>query len=140
MYRTIFVKAYLKQRVKEKISQVQVGTRTVSKRRDFYSTEMVQEDEPVYEQRKETFPTGPQSDTEIDGDDFAHRIEKACNDLAEKGYDLVQMTEVTRGAYNYDVKPNASRTDHVCAGGGYSIAYGYSMTDGMMLLFRRRAG
>ncbi|GGF77737.1 hypothetical protein GCM10007301_42090 [Azorhizobium oxalatiphilum] len=138
MYKTVFVKAYLKQEVREQVSNVQVGTRTISKRKGLFDTAMVQEEEPVYEQRVEKVTTGKHSETEIDAEDFSRRIEKTCNDMHDKGYDLVSMNEVIRGAYHYDAKPNQSRTDHLCAGGGYSIAYGYSMTDGMMILFRKR--
>lgn len=140
MFKTVFVKAYLKQEVRERVANVQVGTRTISKRKSLYESEMVQEEEPVFEQRVEKVGTGKHSDTEIDAEDFSQRIEKACNDMYEKGYDLVSMTDVIRGAFHYDCKPNQSRTDHLCAGGGYSISYGYSMTDGMMIMFRKRGG
>lgn len=122
----------------EKKVKRQTGTRKVQKKKGIFSSELIEVDEPIYEEAIEKVPTGKYSDTHINIDDFARRITDACNDLHEKGYDVIKITEVIEGRYNYAFQANGSRVDNHCSGGGgYGYGYGYSVTDGVVILAKK---
>ncbi len=57
-------------------------------------------------------PTGEYSDTYINIDDFAKRITDACNALDKNGYDVIKISEVIKGRYNYTWGHYGSSTAH----------------------------
>lgn len=124
---------YEEQKVKQ-----QTGIRKVQRKKGLLSSEVIEVDEPIYEETIERVPSGKFSDTHISMDDFARRIVEACNDLEEKGYDVVKITDVIGGSYNYAYQANGSRIDNHCSGGGYSYGYGYSVTDGAIIIAKQR--
>jgi len=85
----------------EKKVKRQIGVRKVQKKKGIFSSEIIEVDEPIYEEVIEKVPTGKYSDTYVNIDDYARRITDACNDLHEKGYDVVKITEVIEGRYNF---------------------------------------
>lgn len=62
-----------------------------------------------------------ESDAFIDGYDLASECEKACNDLDHAGYEVLSITETTRGNY---WEQNQSAT-------------GWSMTMGLIITAKR---
>lgn len=62
-----------------------------------------------------------QSDTWVDGDDLAWRCEEACNGLDAEGYEVISLTEVTKGHYMT----------------GASGGAGWSLTHGILITGRR---
>ena len=44
--------------------------------------------------------TEKESECWIDGDRLARDCEKACNDLGELGFEVISITEITRGSYH----------------------------------------
>ena len=122
----------------EKKVKRQVGVRTVQKKKGIFSSEVVEVEEPVFEEVVERVPTGKYSDRYINIDDFARMITDACNDLDKAGYDVVKISEVIEGRYNYtwdkfDYSTNGS------ASSCYSYGYGYSVTDGVVIIGKKRA-
>ncbi len=70
---------------------------------------------------KDTFFSGTVTETTdcyIDGKDLAQRCEELCNAMAADGYDIVSITETTRGGYNI--------RSH--AGAGWSMTHGLIIT------------
>jgi hypothetical protein len=62
------------------------------------------------------------SDSEIDGERLQQDVQQAVDGLNEEGYDVVSLTPVESGAYNWSPE-------------GYS--YGYSYTEGVIILARK---
>ncbi|WP_129102203.1 hypothetical protein [Arcobacter sp. CECT 8985] len=78
------------------------------------------------------------SDTEIEG--FSLKINKTCNNLLKSGYDIINITPINSGRYNYkykDVKSSmrlvGSNTEKI-DGGGYGYDYGFGITDGVIII------
>ncbi len=132
-YKTQWISANYAEIRKSKTIQVKTGTRSVLKRKGLFSGEKVEVEEDIMEPRVVWEGTGTYSDTRIDSVDLATRIQKACNEQWEAGYDLVQVLDTLEGRYNY---AKGSLGAQVTGGWGYG--YGYSLTDGVVLLFRRR--
>lgn len=123
----------------EKKVQRQVGVRKVQvrQRKGFLGkeVEVVEIDEPIYEEVTEKVPTGKYSQTYIDMDAYAKAITEQCNDLHEQGYDVIKITEVIEGKYNWD-KYGTSAVGNGGAPTCYS--YGYSVTDGVVIIGKKR--
>jgi hypothetical protein len=96
-----WVRASMAALYEEKKIKRQTGVRKVQKKKGIFSSEVIEVDEPIYEEVIEKVPTGTYSDTYIDINEFARRITNACNDLHENGYDVIKITEVIAGRYNY---------------------------------------
>jgi hypothetical protein len=81
-------------------------------------------------------PTGQkigitESDSEIDGYQLSVDVQKAISLLATDGYEIVSMEQVISGRYQSKFKEAGfSGTD-----GGWG--YGYSFTEGMIILARK---
>jgi hypothetical protein len=121
----------------EKKVKRQTGVRKVQKKKGIFSSAIVEVDEPIYEEVIEKVPTGKHSDTYINIDDFARRMTDACNDLHEKGYDVIKITEVIEGRYNYAYDKYGTGFNGA-APTCYSYGYGYSVTDGVVILAKKR--
>ena len=73
---------------------------------------------------KEGFLSGStekESECWIDGDRLAQDCERTCNELAGQGYEVISITEVTRGSYQL---------------GGYSGA-GWGLNHGVLVTAKR---
>ncbi|NCN89496.1 MAG: hypothetical protein GW936_08695 [Gallionella sp.] len=73
------------------------------------------------------------SKSEIDGDRLAKDIEKAIENLNSEGYEVVCMSEVISGQYNYDSYTGSS------PGYAYGYGYGYSYTEGVTIIAKKSA-
>lgn len=125
---------YKEQKVKK-----QVGVRTIEKKKGIFSSKVIEIEEPVFKEVVEMVPTGEHSDTYINIDDFAKKITDACNDLDKNGYDVIKISEVIGGRYNYTWGNYAN--SHVSSGAAstcYSYGYGYSVTDGVVIIGKMR--
>ena len=131
-YKTVCISANYAEIKKKRTDRVKVGTRTVQKRKGMFSGEMVDVEEDVFEDREVWYGTGKYYDTRIDMADLARRIQETCNQYWDAGYELVQTIDTIEGRYNYEAKTGAQGT------WGYGYGYGYSITDGVVLLFRKR--
>ena len=126
--------------VKEQKVKKQVGVRKVMKKKGLLRTEMIEVDEPVFEEVVEDVPTGTYSDTQINLEDLARRIADTCNELDQAGYDVIKISDIVRGAYNYAVDRYHSVTNSSAPDTCYSYGYGYSVTDGVIIIGKKRAG
>jgi hypothetical protein len=75
------------------------------------------------------------SDCEIDGERLANDIGAAIAQLNRDGYEVVTVSEVTSGRYDWKYQTGGSAT----AGWGYGYGYGYSITEGVMIVAKRAA-
>jgi hypothetical protein len=115
--KTVYVNSYFK--AVGKIVDVKVPTG--EKKTGFFGDE---KDITKIEQRWEQ--TGS-SDCEIDGQRLADDIQTAVQTLNSEGYSVTSITPVTSGRYNYEYKDKGQY-------GGYSYGYGYSITEGMVII------
>jgi hypothetical protein len=70
------------------------------------------------------------SDSKIDGQRLSEDIQKAVDNLNKEGYEVICISEVTSGIYNYE-----GSTTH---GGGVSgYGYGYSYTEGVNIIAKK---
>ena len=75
------------------------------------------------------------SDCEIDGERLSHDIQKAIEELNRDGYEVVSVTPVTSGQYNYKYETKALQQ----SGWGYGYGYGYSYTEGVSIVAKKIA-
>ncbi|MGO9389023.1 hypothetical protein, partial [Rhodoblastus sp.] len=74
--------------------------------------------------------TGEYSDTNIDIAKFAKEIEDVCNKFYADGYDVVSTIDVIEGNYSFDDGTGEAKA---------AYGYGYSVTDGVVILFKNRS-
>lgn len=127
-YKTVWVRAEMGSLMKKVLKRRQIGTKMVSKEKGFFGSSSVMVEEPVFEEYEELVPTGERSNTFINIEDFSNKIMAACNLLADEGYEVVHISDVIDGRYNFETKFNGD------AGWGYG--YGYSVTDGAVITAR----
>lgn len=118
----------------EKTVNRQTGVRKVQKKKGLFSSDVIEVEEPIYEDVTERIPAG-ESDKFIDIEDFAKRITDACNDLEKDGYDVVKISEIIEGRYNYAWDRFGGFGDPILS---YSYGYGYSVTDGVVIIGKKR--
>lgn len=109
-----------------------VGTRMVERKKGMFSreTEMIEED--VLENKDEWVPTGKYYDHEIDIIDLATRMEKDMNACAKEGWEVFSNDLTIKGFF--DARTIQSVTQGLTGG----WAWGYSLTSGVILTYRRR--
>lgn len=132
------VRAQMLPLFEQKTVRKQVGVRTIQKKKGLFSSAIVEIEEPIFEEVVERVPTGKHSERFIDMDDLAKRITEACNDLDASGYDVIKISEIVGGWYDFKYLANGTRGDNHCSGGGYSYGYGYSVTDGVVIIAQKR--
>lgn len=76
------------------------------------------------------------SDTRIDGARLTRDIESAVSSLNQEGYEVVSITPITSGQYNFSYQTTGSGHS---GDSGYGYGYGYSITEGVTILARRNA-
>ena len=137
-YKTFWVRANMG-KIKEKVTKKrQVGTNTVTKTKGLFKKETYDVEEPIYEEYSEWVPTGKNSDTFIDIEDFSERIMNACNELHADGYDIINISDIIDGRYKYNTWEGQNTHGTLGSGGttwgaGWGYGYGYSVTDGVII-------
>jgi len=117
--KTIFIKAHFKPRHKEITVEVPTGKTTTG----FFGGK---KEVTRKETRREQIGW---SNCEIDGERLATDISQAISELNNAGYDVISITNITSGDYNYDYKAPQY--------GSYGYGYGYSYTEGVLILSRQ---
>lgn len=121
MNKVVFVQAYFAPIGKNQVVKVPTG----EKKKGLFGNETdVTRDETRWVQ------TGF-SDTLIDTVRLEKDMQQIVENLNKDGYEVVSVTSVNSGAYNYEYKKEAG------AAWGYSYGYGYSYTDGLMIVARK---
>ena len=113
-----------------------VGTKKVKQVTGILKKEEVEVEQPVFEIEREWVQTGRVSDVQIDVEQFAEDLTEACNLLDAEGYEVVNITPVIRGQYQHQHKEG-----NLKKGTGftsYGLGFGYSVTDGVIILGKRR--
>lgn len=120
---------YVAARFKEvgKIKTVKVPTG--EKKKGFFGGE---KDVLTKEQRWEQ--TG-WSDCEIDGGRLAEDLQAAIANLNEEGYEVVSLTPVCSGKYDYQWAQQKGASNW--GGSGYGYGYGYSYTEGITIVAKK---
>ncbi|MDP9154659.1 MAG: hypothetical protein M3O74_10455 [Pseudomonadota bacterium] len=135
MNKTVFVKARFKPIYKDVSVKVQTGeskTGLFGGQKDITRTEI---------QRQQV----GWSDCEIDGPRLAEDVSAAVAQLNAEGFDVTNITEITSGNYRYEYSSQGvtsskrilSETEKVSGGGSYGWGYGYSFTEGVLILARK---
>jgi hypothetical protein len=121
MNKVVFVQAYFAPIGKNQVVKVPTG----EKKKGLFGNETdVTRDETRWVQ------TGF-SDTLVDTVRLEKDMQQIVENLNKDGYEVVSVTSVNSGAYNYEYKKEAG------AAWGYSYGYGYSYTDGLMIVARK---
>lgn len=125
MNKVVYVEAFFKPIGKVKTVKVATG----EKAKGFFGGEKdVMRKEERWEQ------TG-WSDSEIDGFRLAEDVGNAVGALNREGYEVVSVSDVTSGRYNW--KYETSGGAGASGGWGYGYGYGYSITEGVMIIARK---
>ncbi|MGM0951346.1 MAG: hypothetical protein ACQEW7_00055 [Pseudomonadota bacterium] len=72
----------------------------------------------------------------MDGERLSQDIQKAVNELNNEGYEVVAVTPVISGNFNYDYKTTGSGHN---GDSGYGYGYGYSYTEGVTIIAKKMA-
>lgn len=102
----------------------------------------------IIRKEEQWVPTGKVSDSEIDGEQLSREIAHAVRELNMEGYEVTTITPITSGQYfstfhSQEVESNSvlhSGGDgkiNISGGGSYGLGYGYSHTEGVIILARR---
>lgn len=78
------------------------------------------------------------SDCDIDGERLANDLAKAVSELNREGYEVVSVTPITSGGY--DFQHGATGVNSGAMVGfqyGYSFGYGYSFTSSLIVTSRK---
>jgi len=73
------------------------------------------------------------SDHEVDGERLANDIAKAVDSLNSEGYEVVSISGILSGAYNYHWATTGGNTN-----AGYGYGYGYSYTEGVTIVAKKQ--
>jgi len=72
------------------------------------------------------------SDSRIDGTKLNKNLNKEIKQLNDDGYEVISITPISSGNYNYhQIQPEEKNAVE------YGFAYGYSYTEGMIILARK---
>ncbi len=76
------------------------------------------------------------SDCRIDGKRLADDLAKTIRDLNTEGYEVVSVTPITSGAYDwkYELKSGGFQNSGY---GGYGYGYGYSFTNSLIVTAKK---
>ena len=132
-YKTRWVRPAMGEIEKKVKKKRQTGTRVITKTKGLFKKETYEVEEPVYEEYEEWVPTGRLSDTYIDIEGFNQQIMDACNLLAAEGYEVVHISDVIRGHYQYNTWAGENIGHGRTWGAGWGYGYGYSVTDGVVI-------
>jgi len=125
MNKVLYVSSSFKPIGKEVTKKIPTG----EKKKGFFGGE-----KDVTRKVKEWEQTG-YSDRWIDGEKLASDIAQAIAQLNEEGYEVVAVTPVTSGEYDYKYEAKSFNQ----GGWGYGYGYGYSYTEGVTIIGRKIA-
>lgn len=72
---------------------------------------------------------------EVDGEQLVSEISIAINELNSSGYEVISISPITSGAYDFSYKKSHSNMG-VIQSGAYGYGYGFSYTEGVIILAR----
>ena len=125
MNKVIYVPSFFKPIGKEVTKKVPTG----EKKKGFFGGE-----KDVTTNVKEWQQTG-YSDRWIDGERLANDIAEAVSTLNNEGYEVVSITPITSGEYNYEWAQQKGGQNW--GGSGYGYGYGYSYTEGVTIVAKK---
>lgn len=136
MQKVVFVRAHGKPVYKEKKVEVPTG----ETKKDWLGKEVV-----LTRTETRTELAG-ESDCKIDGERLANDINETIASLAEDGYSILSIQEVTSGSYAYKYqsmeltsqKRLVGGTEAVSGEGGFGYGYGFGYTSGILLLAEKK--
>jgi endonuclease V-like protein UPF0215 family len=76
------------------------------------------------------------SDCKIDGERLAQDIQTAVEELNKEGYEVVSVSPLTSGTYNFKYQESHLANQ----GWGYGYGYGYSYTEGVTIVAKKISG
>ena len=90
-------------------------------------------EKPVVVKKKRWIELDAYRDDMIDGARISRDIEKALNQLESEEFDVLSITPVISGAYNWkNYSSSNNGSAHTCA------SYGYSVTEGVIVIARKK--
>lgn len=128
MNKVVYVPAFFEPVGKNKTVKVATG----EKKKGFFGGEKdVTRKETQWEQ------TG-WSDCRIDGERLANDLAEIVSSLNSEGYEIVSVTPVTSGSYNwkYELESGGYQNSGY---GGYGYGYGYSFTNSLIVTAKKTA-
>ncbi len=125
MNKVIYVPSFFKPIGKEVTKNVSTG----EKKKGFFGGE-----KDVTTKVKEWQQTG-YSDRWIDGKRLANDIANAVSELNNEGFEVVSITPITSGEYNYNFAQQKGSQNW--GGSGYGYGYGYSYTEGVTIVAKK---
>lgn len=120
MDRVLYVKASFKPVGEYKVKQVPTG----EKKKQMFG------EKEIFREEKEWVQTG-YSDREVDGIRLAEDLQQAIEKLNSEGYEVISVTPVTSGDYNWKYSAAAQAS--------YGYGYGFSYTEGLIVVGRKVA-
>ena len=78
------------------------------------------------------------SDCEVDSERLADDLERSIADLNSSGYEVVSVTPVTSGSYEWKYNVSSGGTNGN-GYGGYGYGYGYSYTNSLIVVAKKTA-
>jgi hypothetical protein len=75
------------------------------------------------------------SDCEIDGGCLAEDMQSAIRNLNDEGYEVVSITPVSSGKYEYKWAQQKGSSN--CGGSGFGYGYGFSYTEGLTIVAKK---
>ncbi len=92
----------------------------------------------VVRKEKQWVQTG-YSDCEVDSQRLANDLEEAIKKLNHSGYEVISVTPVMSGKYNYEHNHDYNSYYDGAYGWGYGYGYGYSYTDSLIVVAKKKA-
>lgn len=126
MNKVIFVEAPFK----SILDELSVSVPTGEIKKGFFGRE-----KEVARKERKVIQTGV-SNSKIDGIALGIAIDQAVSSLNQDGYEIVSITPVTSGSYDFrEISSSMATGQPIIEGGGYG--YGFSFTSGVLLLGRK---
>ncbi|AYF32797.1 hypothetical protein CUU95_02680 [Vreelandella alkaliphila] len=127
MNKVVYVPAFFKPIGKEVTKKVPTG----EKKKGFFGGE-----KDVTQKVTDWQQTG-YSDRWVDGERLSVDISNAVSKLNEESYEVVSVTPLTSGEYDYKWELYKGGVNH--GGGGFGYGYGYSYTEGVIIIAKKIA-
>ena len=136
LYRHVTIRPLMMEIGEWKTTKIKTGTKKIKRTQGVFNKKEVVVEKPIYETDRQWVSSGKRSDVQIDADDLGIKIAQACNDLDKEGYDVVEMIPVLRGNYQYQKDQGILQKGTGSI--GQSISFGYSLTDAVTVIAKRR--
>ena len=128
MNKVVYVKAYFKPLMKEQTVKVPTG----EVKKGLFGGQ-----KEVTRKEKQLVETDEFSDCSVDGERLTADIDQAVAALNNEGYEVISITPVTSGSYQYRYQTDKWVSTTGGWGWGYGYGYGFSMTEGVTILARK---